>query len=266
MECRDTERLIDAYLDRELPAETASKLEAHLSACQPCRRQYGSLVGFLTKPEPIAVPAGLAERIAAAIESPEALTADRDVRLFEAGVSENGRHARHALNAAGLAREDDSAKAHVPGWHGQARRPKAGGFARGADRAALHRWLPWAVAAAACLAFFLIGWFSSRVSQKPEQQIAVNSDTSSAPDAPEPIIVSPLVLASWAQAVAMGGPAIPLVPVVQAAATEAAVAASFERPLLPSPRQPTSREVPPPVMELPQELLIIPHVSRALGV
>jgi len=68
MECRDLERLIDAYLDRELPAETAGEVDSHLSSCPKCRREHGALVAMLRPPGPATVPRDLGDQIVAAID------------------------------------------------------------------------------------------------------------------------------------------------------------------------------------------------------
>jgi hypothetical protein len=63
MECRDVDRQIDAYLDRELSLDEARLVEAHLEGCAACRRKYGGLMTLLRSPEPAGVPAGLHGRI-----------------------------------------------------------------------------------------------------------------------------------------------------------------------------------------------------------
>ena len=54
---RDTERLIDAWLDGELPADEAAKVEAGLRCDPELRRQFGPMVALLRSPEPTDVPA-----------------------------------------------------------------------------------------------------------------------------------------------------------------------------------------------------------------
>lgn len=63
MRCHEAERLIDAYLDRVLPADERRALETHLSTCPDCARRLAPLVDYLTRPAPVAVPDGLYERI-----------------------------------------------------------------------------------------------------------------------------------------------------------------------------------------------------------
>ena len=74
MECRDTERLIDAYLDRELSEEAARRLESHLAGCNRCQGKHGAVVALLTSPQPISVPGGLRERVTAAVTQRAART------------------------------------------------------------------------------------------------------------------------------------------------------------------------------------------------
>lgn len=79
MECLDTQRLIDAYLDRELPAARAAELETHLAACSSCRREYGPLVTLLCSPAPVSPSAGLRDRIVEAVRSESESHAARPV-------------------------------------------------------------------------------------------------------------------------------------------------------------------------------------------
>lgn len=69
MECRDTKLLIEAYWDRHLPPETAAQVERHLRECSICRAEFGPVTQLLTEPESVTAPAGLRERICAAIET-----------------------------------------------------------------------------------------------------------------------------------------------------------------------------------------------------
>lgn len=67
MECRDNKLLIEAYWDRHLPAEMARQVERHLRSCPACRAEYGPVDVLLSEPEPVATPAGLRDRIMAAV-------------------------------------------------------------------------------------------------------------------------------------------------------------------------------------------------------
>ncbi len=64
---RDAERLIDAWLDGELPADEAAKVEAGLRCDPKLRREFGPMLALLRSPEPADVPAGLRDRVVAAI-------------------------------------------------------------------------------------------------------------------------------------------------------------------------------------------------------
>ncbi len=63
---RDTERLIDAWLDGELPPERAAGVEAMLRESPELRREYAPLIELLRSPDPIVMPPGLADRIKSA--------------------------------------------------------------------------------------------------------------------------------------------------------------------------------------------------------
>jgi predicted anti-sigma-YlaC factor YlaD len=67
MDCRDIEQLIDAYLDRELRPEEAERLEGHLDACAACSQQYRPVIEALRGGDELPVPAGLRERVLAAV-------------------------------------------------------------------------------------------------------------------------------------------------------------------------------------------------------
>lgn len=69
MECRDVDRLMDAYLDRDVGAEEAGRVQAHLAACRRCRREHGGLIELLRSPEPVEVPPGLKDRILEAMDA-----------------------------------------------------------------------------------------------------------------------------------------------------------------------------------------------------
>ncbi|MEP0844806.1 MAG: zf-HC2 domain-containing protein [Phycisphaerae bacterium] len=71
MDCRDTKLLMDAYWDRHLPTELTAQVEDHLADCPSCRGEYGGVTELLARPDPVAVPAGLRERILAAVSTVE---------------------------------------------------------------------------------------------------------------------------------------------------------------------------------------------------
>ncbi|MHC4796941.1 MAG: anti-sigma factor family protein [Planctomycetota bacterium] len=68
MECRDTERLIDAYLDGKLPADRAQGVEEHLTSCRACREKFAPMMQLLGSPEPVSVPHGLHNRVMSAVD------------------------------------------------------------------------------------------------------------------------------------------------------------------------------------------------------
>lgn len=70
--------LLGAFADGELPAETASQIDAHLLGCARCRRevQVHRVLRMRLEQEPItAAPSSLRDRIAAAVESAPAPSA-----------------------------------------------------------------------------------------------------------------------------------------------------------------------------------------------
>lgn len=69
MDCRDVDRLIDPWLDRQLNPAAGDEMEAHLNGCERCRREWGNLLMLLTRPAPVSVPDGLRDRIVGAWES-----------------------------------------------------------------------------------------------------------------------------------------------------------------------------------------------------
>ena len=180
MDCRDTERLIDAWLDRELPSEQARQVEAHVSECPACRRRFKPVVGLLGSAEPADVPDGLRDRIVDAI-----------------------------THTAG---EPTSAKGRKMG----SRRRRAA----------------WIGAAAACVGFFVVGWFGSQWWVSPSETADKTPMVAERPEAaPRPqgtVVLSPWMLSSWAQAMALRGPVNPAPLFAQALVAELASERSFE--------------------------------------
>ena len=107
---RDTERLIDAWLDGELPADEAAKVEAGLRCDPELRRQFGPMVALLRSPEPTDVPAGLRDRVVAAVH--EQATREQVIR-FE---SPAWRRVSRRLGWIGAAAA--SVALFVTGWYG----------------------------------------------------------------------------------------------------------------------------------------------------
>lgn len=88
------------------------------------------------------------------------------------------------------------------------------------ERAFLRSW-KWIGAAAACVAFFAMGWLASyEWRPAPVAQQPVGSNGGGGKADTDPVVVSPWMLASLAQAATLPGPSIPAVVLVQGAATE----------------------------------------------
>jgi anti-sigma factor RsiW len=72
MECRTVQDQFSAWLDQELSEAQAAGLAAHIEACAACRREWrkwtalDAALGALTAP----VPAGLAEKVLARVQTP----------------------------------------------------------------------------------------------------------------------------------------------------------------------------------------------------
>lgn len=134
MDCRDVERQMDACLDRELPPSQRRELEAHLQGCSACTRQWGGLVNVLTRPAAVEVPAGLRDRIVAAVA--EQNRSGGNPRL----VQDRGVKPRGSFEAA--------------------------------QSTPTRRVWIWPSAIAACLTFFFMGWVASRL-WTPSQSMVV---------------------------------------------------------------------------------------------
>lgn len=114
----------------------------------------------------------------------------------------------------------------------------------GRTRHARLRWAPWTGAAAASLMFFVLGWFGSRLWDRPLEQSTAGIEQT----APQQvtIVLSPWVLSSWAQAMALRAPANPALLVAQQAGMELVTARFFDAASdLQERRRPTSRPMPP---------------------
>lgn len=68
MDCRDVDKLMDPFFDRQLDESSADEVRGHLAACNTCRRRWGGLHLLLSNPEPVEVPDGLRDRILIAWE------------------------------------------------------------------------------------------------------------------------------------------------------------------------------------------------------
>jgi hypothetical protein len=181
MDCRDTERLIDAWLDRELPGAQARQVEAHIGECPACRRRFIPVVDFLGSAEPVSVPDGLRDRIVDAVT--------------------------HGAGGERTTLRDEPAT--VRGRH-----------------------LAWVSAAAACVGFFVVGWFGSQwwvsPSQTADKPVVVAEQPEAAPQPQGTVVLSPWMLSSWAQAMALRGPVNPAPLFAQALVAELASERSFE--------------------------------------
>lgn len=65
---RDTEQLIEAYLDGELSVEQTAEVEKLLRGNGELRRQYGPLIQLLRSPEPVEMPKDLTPRVLGSIQ------------------------------------------------------------------------------------------------------------------------------------------------------------------------------------------------------
>ncbi len=183
MECRDVEREFDAWLDGELPPSEAQAMASHVEACPRCRVRLGPVTALLQAPAEVSVPAGLHGRIMAAVEALDGVGVDRGV--------------------------DDGSPAHRPRSSGTA---KPHPYGRGSGM----RWRLWVTGVAACVGFFLMGWFASRVGTHPQ----VVEMPVPGPEEKPAVVLSPWILSSWARAAALPGPEGSILFLAQAAASE----------------------------------------------
>jgi anti-sigma factor RsiW len=197
MDCRDTQRLIDAWLDRELPSEQAREVEAHMDECPACRRRFMPVVGFLGSAEPVSVPDGLRDRIVDAVSQ----TADGRTSTEDRTIG-------------------------------------------------IRRWrLAWLGAAAACVGFFVVGWFGSQwwgpPSETADERGVLAEQTESTSEPQVTVVLSPWMLSSWAQAMALRGPVNPAPLFAQALVAEVASERSSEMtPVIRVRRRPIVPEAP----------------------
>ena len=96
-----------------------------------------------------------------------------------------------------------------------------------------RRWrMAWVGAAAACVGFFVVGWFGSQwwgsPSEIADKPVVVAEQTESTPQPQVTVVLSPWMLSSWAQAMALRGPANPAPLFAQALVAELASQRSFE--------------------------------------
>jgi hypothetical protein len=181
MECRETEWLIDAHLDRTLSTRVAQELESHLASCAGCRARYGPMMELLSCPEDVQVPSGLRDRIAAAVmELPHVAAPSGKVRRLD---TKAGRRVRRV-------------------------------------------WAPWVGAVAASVAFFVMGWIGSRWWVNPVP--GGGGPGGAGPQPQATVVLSPWVMSSWAQALALQTPSSPLAFVAQAATSELLIESALQ--------------------------------------
>ena len=173
MECRDTKLLMEAYWDRHLPPEMVDQIDAHVEECSACRAEFWAVNRLLAEPDPVVVPAGLRDRIMAAIEP------------LELPVQAPQRPASS--------------------YHWWMERLRA----------------PWMGAMAACLTFFLLGWFSHHMWNPPKDLPLAGSATATP---------TPLALAAWTQHMALPGSVGPLPAIAQAVTLHRAMEAETPVP------------------------------------
>lgn len=74
--CSEVMADLSAYLDRELPADRATRLEAHVAGCQVCARFGAGFAGLITQVrarlrDPDPVPDDVAARLRDVLLAPE---------------------------------------------------------------------------------------------------------------------------------------------------------------------------------------------------
>ena len=67
MDCRDVNRLISAYWDRELASDRAAQVRAHLGSCPACHVRHGLVTEFLASPPVVSMSSSLRDRVLGAV-------------------------------------------------------------------------------------------------------------------------------------------------------------------------------------------------------
>lgn len=67
MDCRDVNRLMDAYWDRELAPDRAAQVRAHLGSCPACHVRHGLVTEFLASPPVVSMSSSLRDRVLGAV-------------------------------------------------------------------------------------------------------------------------------------------------------------------------------------------------------
>jgi anti-sigma factor RsiW len=123
-------------------------------------------------------------------------------------------------------------------------------------------WLIGTGAIAASVAIFAMGWLGSIWFRRPAP--IANRDMKPKPQETTTVVLSPWVLSTWAQALAMGGPVNPAASAAQAAVMELFTTASFEAaPIVPARPRAATRHAPPDDADAaPPEIPVLPPILR----
>lgn len=100
MTCFTCERNLSAYIDDELTADSRLEVEAHLDACEGCRKDYKTHLAAreaagLLRTGP--VPDGLWDRIESALRKQRPSTTVEDMALIVRGLASELRGVRQAV-------------------------------------------------------------------------------------------------------------------------------------------------------------------------
>ncbi len=95
MECRDTERLIDVWLDGDLTGAAAADLESHLAECPVCGGCYGPMLKLLRSPGDVALPEGLRDRVMTAVSEAAVGRSPEEPPLVMRDLNRMARRLRH---------------------------------------------------------------------------------------------------------------------------------------------------------------------------
>jgi hypothetical protein len=247
MQCRDVDKLMDAWLDHQVADPEATDIRAHLAACERCRREWAGLLTLLRDPMPIEVPPGLRDRIVNKLEEESIRSAGRT--SIRAGLCEPGDEVRGTRSFS----------------------PITGSTGPGSVLARVfgrRNWWRYAAAMAACLAFFMMGWLISGwwAGSHPKPDLTVEAIPQPTP-APITVVVSPWMMSSWMQAIAMPGPVNPAIVLAQGVVPELMVSPPqvdepairvFRKPRLVPSTQPVEPFSGP-------EMRMVPLIPRYLG-
>ena len=102
MNCFSCERNLSAYIDDELTQEARLELEAHLDACERCRKEYEAHLAAWEAAGNVrveAAPEGLWRAIESEIEQKGAATTTEDLALIVRGLAEEVRDLKRAVES-----------------------------------------------------------------------------------------------------------------------------------------------------------------------